>query len=350
MEMNGLSRRDFLALTGSAAALAAFGKQAYADGDPIILGSGSHRYAWVPDWLTPPSDILYGDTHGIVQDAKGNIYVSHTVHPDSPKKDAICVFDRHGKFLTSWGSQFVGGGHGLSIRHEGHEQFLYHCDVNHNRFSKTKLDGTVIWDKGTPEEPGVYPGGKGFKPTNIAFAPNGDFYVADGYGSSYVHQYNLDGKWIKTWGGRGREAGKLDCPHGIWYDDRNRHDPLLAVADRSNHRIQYFTLDGEHVKFVTDGMRQPCHFQLRGDMMLVPDLDSIVTLLDKDNKVIVQVGDGDVNNQPSPLRDHPRSDFIPGKFVHPHSACFVNGDDICVVEWVPIGRVTLLKKVRDNRY
>ncbi len=74
--------------------------------------------------------------------------------------------------------------------------------------------------------------------------------------------------------------------------------------------------------------------------MLVPDLDSVVTILDKDDKVLASLGDG----HPSNLRDAPREQFIPGKFIHPHAAIWVNKHDILVVEWVPIGRVTLLKK------
>ena len=89
-------------------------------------------------------------------------------------------------------------------------------------------------------------------------------------------------------------------------------------------------------------MRQPCHFKLRGEEMLVPDLDSVVTILDKNNKVITQLGDGNY----STLGGSPRSAFIPGKFIHPHAANFLHNGDILVVEWVPIGRVTLLRKLR----
>jgi len=40
-------------------------------------------------------------------------------------------------------------------------------------------------------------------------------------------------------------------------------------------------------------MRQPCHFHTRGDLLLVPDLKSVVTLLDGENKVVAKLGDGD---------------------------------------------------------
>jgi hypothetical protein len=128
--------------------------------------------------------------------------------------------------------------------------------------------------------------------------------------------------------------------HGIWIDDCGK-ESLLVVADRANSRMQYFTLDGKHVEFVSEGMRQPCHFHIRGEEMLIPDLKSVVTIVDKEDRVVAQLGEGD----PSALRGHPREDFVPGKFVHPHGAKCLQNDDILVTEWVPIGRVTLMKQV-----
>ena len=308
--------------------------------EPIVLGQGAHRYEWVPDWLTPPDTLKWGDTQGIAQDSQGRIYIAHTVHPDSPSGDAIVVFDKHGKFLTSWGQQFRGGGHGLDLRKEGHQEFLYHCDTAHKVVTKTALDGTVVWEKTAPVEAGVYKDGSPFVPTNVAFAPDGGYYVADGYGSSWIHQYSAKDEYVRTFGGLGTDPGKVHTPHGLWVDTR-LSEPALVVADRSNHRLQYFSLDGKPRGIVTEGMRQPCHFKLRGEEMLVPDLDSVLTILDRDNKVITQLGDGN----PSSLRDSPRSAFIPGKFIHPHAANFLHNGDILVAEWVPIGRITLLRKL-----
>jgi len=341
------TRREFLTRSLLAAAGLSLTKAALADvlgkGDGagrIILGQGAHRYEWVPDWLVPPPSIKWGDTQGIAQDARGRIYIAHTVHPSSPVGHAIVVFDRNGHFLTSWGEQFRGGGHGLDLRKEGKHEYLYHCDTAHKTVTKTTLDGQVIWQKGTPAEANVYKDGSPFVPTNVAFGPDGGFYIADGYGSSWIHQYSAQAEYVRTFGGAGTEPGKLHTPHGLWVDTR-QGEPALVVADRANHRLQYFTLDGKHRSFVTTGMRQPCHFKLRGDEMLVPDLDSVLTILDKDNRVLASLGDG----YPSNLRDAPRAAFIPGKFIHPHAANFLHNGDILVAEWVPIGRITLLRKL-----
>jgi hypothetical protein len=76
--------------------------------------------------------------------------------------------------------------------------------------------------------------------------------------------------------------------------------------------------------------------------MLVPDLDAIVTILDADNKIVAHLGDGKGS---SAKRNSPRDQMIPGKFIHPHDATFLPSGDILVAEWVPIGRITLLRKL-----
>lgn len=336
--MNNMSRREFLSAVGGVALAGAVPLPRF--GQNPILGSGSHRYECIHDWLTPPDGMAFGDTHGLTQDSRGNIYVSHTVHASSTSADAVCVYSEDGKFLRSWGSQFKGGAHGLDIRKEGREEFIYHCDTNKRNVVKTKLDGTVVWEQGVPMASGKYSKNEPYIPTNVAFGPNGMLFVADGYGSNWIHVYDAKGNYQKTITQPGAERGQVLQPHGLWVDDRGK-TPFLVVADRSNRRLQYFDLDGQHVCFVKAGMRLPCHFSIREGELLVPDLQSVVTILDEDNRVIVHLGDGDPTN----LRGRPRSEFVPGKFVHPHDAIFLRNGDILVSEWVPFGRVTLLRRV-----
>jgi hypothetical protein len=270
--------------------------------------------------------------------------------------DTVVVFDPTGKYFRSFGKEYFYGGHGIDLRKEGSEEFLYLSNNapregprkgQHGDVIKTTLQGEVVWKKlGPPPETDVYEGNKPYSPTNIAFAPDGGFYVADGYGSHYIHQYDRDARYVRTWGGAGMEPGKLQTPHGLWLDDRPGREPALVVADRANARLQYFTLDGRHQGFVYD-MLLPAHFDIRGDVLLVPDLQARVTLLDRDNEPIVHLGDDLAwrkEVKKLKIRTDPRQ-WRPGKFVHPHDACFDKDGNIFVVEWVDSGRITLLRQV-----
>ncbi|MDB6132944.1 MAG: repeat containing protein [Verrucomicrobiales bacterium] len=340
------SRRSFLRNGAGAAA-------AFAAGAPFIraedksglknpiLGSGEHTYECIHDWGELPNGIVYGNTHGAAEDSQGRIYVMHTVHRTSPKADAIVVFDADGKFVKSWGADFKGGAHGMHLANEGGAEFLYLCDTARHMVVKTTLDGEVVWQRGCPEGTGGYKRTEEYVPTNVATAPDGTVFVADGYGRNYIHIYKADGTYVSTFGGSGKEPGHTSCPHGLLVDIRGP-EPLLVVADRTNARLQYFTLKGEHVRFVTDELRAPCHFHAHGGNLLIPDLNSRVTVFDKDNRLITHLGDGGGYEG---VRNQPRTAFKAGQFVAPHSGIFDRNGNIFIVEWVEVGRVTKLKKI-----
>jgi hypothetical protein len=336
-----VSRRNLLkAAAGMAAAPVASALANVQAKTRPIIGTGEHTYEVFHDWPAEPANMNWGDTHGLAVDSHGRIYVAHTVNQSSVSRDAVVVFDNKGIFIESWGADFRGGAHGLDIRKEGRDEYLYHCDTRRRLFVKTDLKGKVLWEKGVPMESGKYASADRYCPTNVAFDPNGDVFVGDGYGSSYIHRYTKDGEYKGIVIEPGSEAGKVQEPHGLWVDNRGAM-PKLVIADRGNRRLQYFSLDGKHESFVTEGMRRPCHLHFNNGLMLVPDLESVVTILGADNKVVAQLGDGN----PSNLRGAPRDQFIPGKFIHPHAAIWINKRDILVAEWVPIGRLTLLRKV-----
>ena len=346
------SRRRFLQTAGTLIPAGAFPAILGADdkaGTKLpVAGSGEHTYELQHDWGELPAQIKYGNTHGVVEDSQGHIYVHHTVNAASESADSMVVFDEKGKFVKSWGREFKGGAHGLHIRKEGSTEFLYLCDTRRGVVVKATLDGEEVFTIGYPDQSDAYqPGADGkkpkYSPTNLAIAPNGDLFVGDGYGSSYINQYNNKGEYIRTFAGKGKEPGKVDCPHGIAVDMRGG-SPILTVADRANNRIQRFTLDGRHIDFVA-GTNLPCHFNFfkNGDVV-VPDLGARVTLLDKNNQVITHLGD-DSSSKWRDTRTLTRDHFTPGKFVCPHGACFDHAGNIFVVEWVEVGRVTKMRKV-----
>ena len=342
------TRRSFLkAASSAAAAPIILGAADKAGTKRPVFGSGEYTYEVIHDWGEAPASIKYGNTHGVCEDSQGNIYVHHTVNAASESADTMVVFDSKGKFVRSWGKDFKGGAHGLHIRKEGSAEYLYLCDTKRALVVKTTLTGEEVFTLGYPKESDFYKldaEGKPlvkYSPTNLAIAPNGDIFVGDGYGSSYINKYNSKGEFIRTFGGKGSEAGQLNCPHGITMDTRGP-EPLLLVADRANNRLQYFSLDGKHLKFVS-GVNLPCHFHERKGVMVIPDLAARVTLIDRHNNVIQHMGEGPQNYRE--VRTKTRDQFESGKFICPHGACFDHDGNIFVVEWVEVGRVTKLRKV-----
>jgi hypothetical protein len=355
------TRREFLAAAAAAPILSPIilGAQDKAGTKRPVLGAGAYTYEAIHNWGELPARIKWGNTHGVVEDAEGHIYVHHTVHASSDSADSMVVFDGKGKFIRSWGKEFRGVAHGLHIRKEGRDEFLYlTVNASNPRMTpqpamqavvvKATTKGEVVWKiQGPPDIDAYRPGADGspkrYNPTNVAIAPNGDIYVGDGYGSYYVNQYNSKAEYIRTFGGKGSEPGQLNEPHGIWCDTRGSK-PVLVVADRRNNRLQRFTMDGAHIDFVS-GFRLPCHFDEQKGIVVVPDLHGRVTLIDEDNHVIEHLGDSNAPVWNNPLRSQPRDAFIPGQFICPHGACFDHAGNIFVVEWVEVGRVTKLRKV-----
>ncbi len=80
-------------------------------------------------------------------------------------------------------------------------------------------------------------------PSVMAFLPNGDFLVGDGYWHSRIIKYDAEGEYLMEWGELGSGPGQFDLIHGLAVD----RDRRIYVGDRSNNRIQIFTEDGEYI-------------------------------------------------------------------------------------------------------
>ncbi len=348
----GASRRKFIKAAGLGAIAVGMAPAVLRADGPVIVGEGSRKYEWNSDWAKLPEGKLFGNVHSASVVADGRVFIHHT------KGDSVCVFDPDGKFMEAWGKEYAGGAHGMQLRKEGTEEFLYLATTGQRSIVKTDLKGKVIWKlDGPPKEHEAYStprkdkNGKdtfiGYSPTNIALMPeDGDIYVADGYGSSFVHQYTKDGKFVRFFGGGGsKDIGKLNSPHGIFIDKRSG-DPLIVVADRSNSRLHYFKPDGTPLNVITHELRSPCHFDTFGGDLLIPDLAAVVWIFDKDNMPVAKLGD---NPDKKKWRNNgtPKAEWKDGEFICPHGCTYDKVGNIYITEWLsnPCGRVTKLKKL-----
>ncbi len=328
----------------------------------LVIGAGAHRYEVHHNWAQLPDRYNWQTTHNVAVDGAGLLYVIHEGRENLKDHPSIFVFDDKGKFVRAFGNQFQGGGHGLEVRTEGKQQFLYVTGYQQlKNFAKLTLTGEVVWEKRAPMDSQLYPAGEdtkpakrwgrdAFMPTNYAFLPDGGFFLADGYGSYRIHRYDKEGKWLSKFGEPGTGPGQFNTPHGIWIDNRPGREISVVVADRANKRLQWFTLEGKHLKTL-DGFILPANIDSRGDVLLVPDLSARVTLLDKNDQVITHLGEdpdwrAEVLKDGMKLRrDEKGEGWVSGKFLHPHDACFDASGNIFVAEWVNTGRITKLRKV-----
>jgi hypothetical protein len=344
--LSDISRRRFLRRFGAVAAASIIIPQALsssraraANEKPIILGAGRHTYEWIRGWAKLPASMRFGNTHGaVVIDAQGRVLMN------TDTENAVMIFDPDGKFIKAWGKEWKGGAHGMALHKEGRTEYVYLTHHSRHQFAKFTLDGEVVWVKGFPEQSGVYQKADEFKPTGIAFAPNGDFYVTDGYGKSWVHHYNAKAEYVRSWGGpAGSEPGKLKQPHGIWVDTRDR-TPKVLVADRQNHRLQWFGLDGQPLGLMDKDLRLPSNFHQRGTDLVIADLAGRVTILDKNNKVVAHLGD---NPDPEKRGKNPipPEQWKDGEFISPHCPRWDAQGNLYVLEWLSEGRITKLKRV-----
>lgn len=352
------TRRQFLKTSAAAAVTLAGAPQvvtASRTSEEVITGQGDYQYRVEHAWPQLPDQYTWQTTHNVAVDSASNLYVIHEGHADQTDHPAIFVFDSEGKFIRAFGSQFQGGGHGLEVRQEGSEEFLYVTGYQQVKaFSKMTLTGETVWEKYAPMDSGVYAahedsdrqkiwGRDRFMPTNFAFADDGGFWLADGYGSFYIHRYDRDANWISCFGGPGDGQGTFSTAHGIWHDQRKGREPELIVTDRAHHTLQTFTTDGVY-KTTLEGFGLPANFDTFENLLMVPELHAQVSLLDENNQVVARLGSALEDIQEiKGLRTKP-DQWKPGRFVHPHDACFGANGEIFVAEWVGTGRVSKLTR------
>ncbi len=212
------------------------------------------HYKALPGWPQLPSGWNFRETPGIAVDQRGHVYVIHRgEHP-------VMEFTADGKFVRAFGDGLYDRPHAVRIDPEGN---IWTVDDMSHIVVKMDPTGRIRMVLGrwrsssemssTLAEPNTLHGARGIRdgdvpkfnrPTDVAFASNGDLYVTDGYGNSRVVKFTKDGRFLKAWGKRGAGEGEFHTPHSIAIDARGR----VYVADRENYRIQIFDGDG---KFLT---------------------------------------------------------------------------------------------------
>lgn len=230
----------------------------------VGLAADGAPYRLVPNWGALPAGMEWGQVPGMAIDATGRVFAFHRSDPP------IVELDASGRILKTWGTQMFAWPHGIRVDRNG---YLWITDGmarsgRGQQVFKYTRDGELLMTLGTRgvsgEGPDMFNG-----PTDVAVAPNGDVFVADGHVNARIVKFSKDGTFIKTWGKKGAGPGEFNVPHTIFFDSQGR----LFVGDRSNHRIQIFDQNGTFVDQWTQFGSPSGIFITPDDTLYVVDYD-----------------------------------------------------------------------------
>tara|TARA_R110002124_G_scaffold270210_1_gene438588 strand:+ start:1810 stop:2925 length:1116 start_codon:yes stop_codon:yes gene_type:complete len=322
--------------------------------DNTIIGHGAYKYKVDPKWgkISPNTNPLL-NCHEMVQDSKGRLIMvgDHT-------QNNILIFDKSGSLLDTWGHAYPGG-HGLSIgQDDAGEDFLLIADCGwyqdktgkwnkqQGQIVKTSVDGRFNFAIGHPVTIGIYKPDEPFMPTETAVAPNGDIYVADGYGSDYILQYTSNGQYIRHFGGHHNQNPdhNLMNAHGITVDLRDPQNPKLIATSRAENCFKIFTMDGKFLERIDLPGMHVCRAVIKGqnlyagvcwskDKLGKTDYgdSGFITILDHKNQVVSSPGGTAPIYKNGILQPTFQADLP--TFLHGHDVCIDEDESIYVCQW-----------------
>ncbi|MCG8326075.1 MAG: 6-bladed beta-propeller [Chitinophagales bacterium] len=331
-----MERRKFIGTTLSALAgfsVFASPSSLFSPYQDIVIGHGSHRYKIDLNWGALNADFYpVNDCHEMVQDSRGRIVLltNHT-------KNNVIIYDKSGNLIEVWGTQFPGA-HGLTLNIEGGEDFLYIADNNRHEIIKTTIDGKIVLQLSYPKTTGKYDTPNQYIPTETAIAPNGDIYVADGYGLQYILHYDAQGNLKNVFGGKGEGDEYFDNAHGICYDDRDKENPCLLITARQRNELKRFSLGGELLEVIPLPGAFICRPVIHGQYVYLATIWSgsgsantgFVSILNEKNQLISAPGGSTPIYKDGRLEPMHQTIKV---FQHPHDVCVDEEENLYVAQW-----------------
>jgi peptidylamidoglycolate lyase len=207
-------------------------------------------YHFVLGWPRLPDGLVLGQVAGVDLASNGDVYVFHRaerfwggepIKLEFISSPTILVLDSDtGEVIDQWGAETFVMPHGLTIDDKDN---IWLTDVGLQQVFKFDSAGRLLMtlgERGVPGEDNAH-----FNmPTDVAIAPDGSFYVSDGYVNSRITKFSGDGEFLTSWGVKGMGTGQFDVPHSLALDAQVR----VYVADRGNARIQIFDDTGQFLE------------------------------------------------------------------------------------------------------
>ncbi|NQU51595.1 MAG: 6-bladed beta-propeller [Bacteroidetes bacterium] len=328
-----MKRRSFLKASALSTAGVIVSKDLFSKNKGPIYGHNEMKFSLDNKWgdLNPEKTPV-NDCHEMIQDVKGRILLL-----TNETKNNVIIYNKSGRLIDTWGTEFPGA-HGLTVQHNGKEDFLFITDTNKHQVYKTTIDGKKILTIDAPSDIAAYKKKEAFVPTETAVLKNGEFYIADGYGAQHILHYDANGSLKNSFGGKGEGDEFFDNAHGICIDYRNP-TPTLIITDRTRNAFKRFSLDGKLIEIIHLPGACVCRPVIKGDYLYAAVLRSpslsnansgFVTILNKENKVVSNLGGSESvyeNNKLNPLSQAEKI------LSNPHDVCVDDEGSIYVAQW-----------------
>ena len=309
--------------------------------DGEILGQGEFRYRARRHWgQLDRRQYPVRDCHGISEDRDGRI-----VTLTNTTRNNLIAYGKSGDFKQAWENRHPGA-HGFDIVDRRGEDQYWITDPVRQRVTVSDAAGRELFHVGPEALASRYADLNRYHPTNTATLPDGDFYIADGYGSSFVHHFDPKGRYITSFGGEGDGPEHLKCPHAVWVDHRFGA-PQLLVCDREHNMLKWFSLKHELLRTVDFGAMvlddesiatAPSNVAQfggyrngrTGDHIAIACLRGMVLILDRTDRVVSVVG-----GEPATYVDGKLQpiDIFNYTFNHPHDVCVDATGALYVAQW-----------------
>ncbi len=292
-----------------------------------ILGSGDFVYEELADWAQLPAGWSLKEVPDVAVGPDDRVYVfSRGTHP-------MIVFDREGRFITSWGEGVFTRPHGLTFGPDG---MLYCVDDAAHCIRKCTPEGQVLATFGTPGQPAPRHSGQPFcQPTKVAFDPRtGDLYISDGYGNARVHKFSPDGRHLFSWGEYGTDPGQFNLVHSVCTDAEGK----VYIADRENHRVQVFDDQGRYLG-QWNNLFRPCGLLIKDGLAYIGQLHTSLPVNSTYPYIGACVSIHDLTGRRLARLGDPHQGLGPGQFIAPHGLAVDSRGDIYVgeVSWAEYG-------------
>ena len=200
--------------------------------------------------------------------AWGSLGMGTATTPKPELRNCIVIVDANGQMIeswTQWDRLFEGGRgpHAIKISPYDADRHVWVVDDMRQQIFKFTNDGKklvmTLGEAGVAGNDAKHFG----RPTDIAWLPDGTFFISDGYTNTRVVKFDKNGKFLLTWGTSGTGSGQFNTVHSIAIDNNRR----VYVSDRSNSRIQIFDENGKFIDQWTN-IRSPYHIVMSADQHL----------------------------------------------------------------------------------